>query len=95
MIYECGSGWNGLVDEAVEKIKAIKPDANFLQIKEKLGGLRIYLDHYDDEVNDIIRSAERKANKVCENCGSEVRVFLRKNGWLRTLCDDCYSNMGK
>ena len=40
--FECGDGWKEIILDAVEKIRAVAPDVQFLQIKEKFGGLRIY-----------------------------------------------------
>ena len=63
-------GWTPLIDEvlnAAEKIMAEHPQASFrvAQIKQKLGGLRIYVHHEglpEDVSNSIERNETRRAN---------------------------------
>jgi len=65
----------------------------FVQIKEKFGGLRIYVNSSDlmeedyKKVMKIIRNAEDKSYKTCETCGKEGR--LRRKGWMTVECDEC------
>lgn len=44
----CGDGWFKIIDEACEKLNALANEYNatieFSQVKEKYGGLRLYLD---------------------------------------------------
>jgi len=88
--YECGPGWYPLIKDALTKIDALG-NANLavLQVKEKFGGLRIYLSIHNDETDAIITAAEQEALKTCEDCGSKEKVELRGGGWLRTLCNHC------
>jgi hypothetical protein len=43
----CGDGWFGIIDEACEKLQKLADESNsiieFTQVKEKFGGLRLYL----------------------------------------------------
>lgn len=41
-----------------------------------------------EKIRDIINDAEREANKICEVCGDKGK--LCGNGWVQTLCDECY-----
>lgn len=59
-----------------------------VQVKEKFGGLRFYINGADEEVHGMITMAEAMSHKICEDCGS--KGTLRKGGWLRTLCDSCH-----
>ena len=54
------------------------------QIKEKYGRLRFYVAGETDEMAKIIREAERKSAKTCEECGKPGES--RDNGWSYTAC---------
>jgi hypothetical protein len=60
-----------------------------LQIKEKFGGLRFYIDGYSEEAWAVIEIAEGECSKLCELCGGpgEIRTDL---GWIVTLCEEHY-----
>lgn len=50
--------------------------------------LRFYINDAPKEVHDIISKYENLSSDVCEYCGREGQ--LRKRGWWKTLCDNCY-----
>ena len=56
------------------------------QIKEKFGGLRIYLSIEDEYIHGIINMAEAMAVRTCEVCGA--KGTMRGGSWLKTLCDE-------
>lgn len=70
----------------VTKPKPIQVD--ILQIKEKFGGLRFYINGGDDYINNIISFTENLSYYTCEKCGTQKNVG-RTNGWIYTLCEDC------
>lgn len=94
---EVGDGWFDILDEMCAKIQSYvdveqekDPDfkqVEFTQVKEKFGGLRVYMDCYYDEVDKIVGEAERKAKKTCEDCSAPGS--LNRNGWITCLCDTC------
>ena len=95
--YECGDGWIPLIEEAktiVSKYNLKHPDSDnpleFTQIKEKWGGLCLYLNYYPKSIEYRIRALENKSLEICEHCGTNKNVE-RKNthGWIMTLCDKC------
>jgi len=92
--YECGKGWSPLINKAVKLIQeevSTWPDAQYFQItqiKEKFGGLRIYLSGYNDVLESIIKEACDEAWKTCELCG-EPGVLGEEGRWLQTLCEKC------
>lgn len=91
--FSCGDGWYSLIRELSEKIEGYNgknPDSPIVavQVKEKFGALRFYVDHSSGEVETWIREAEAESSMTCERCGEPGK--LRGNGWLRTLCDDCW-----
>jgi len=59
----------------------------FDQIKEKIGGLRIYFSGGDDYVEGVIGMAEEMSYKICEECGNKGKP--NKSGWITTLCNNC------
>ena len=98
--YECGDGWIPLIEEAKtiiakynQKLKEEDLDAEpleFIQIKEKWGGLRIYLNYYVQEIADQIHELESKSLNICEHCGTNKNVKRDwTHGWIMTLCDKC------
>ena len=86
--FPVGEGWRPLVEKLVDDIIKIDKNVEIAQCKEKFAGLRFYIYGGNKEINDIIEEAEQKSYKICEKCGKPGR--LRKNGWLKTLCDKCF-----
>jgi len=88
----CGPGWLPIIQKALEEINNINPNIEILQIKEKFGGLRLYVGNIGDvdttEIKKIVRHAERECSMTCEYCGCTGK--WRKLGWQKTLCDLCY-----
>lgn len=98
--YECGDGWIPLIEEAKTIIakynKKLKNEhlagepLEFVQIKEKWGGLCLYLNYYVPEIADQIHELEGKSLDICEQCGTNKNVKRDwTHGWIMTLCDKC------
>ena len=86
------TGWYKIILNLDAAISAIIPDYVVLQVKEKFGGLRYYIDlipenHYK-QVDDLIRDAEKAAWNTCEVCGNPGST-RNDRWWRRTLCDYC------
>jgi hypothetical protein len=67
--------------------------SNITQVKEKYGGLRIYVKYNTDEIDEIIRKAEEQCSHTCEICGTDKdadEVKLRGNKWYSTHCKKCW-----
>jgi len=77
-----GIGWHGLLKEIFDVIPA---DVRVIQVKEKIGGLRCYIDNATRETFEIVDAICDRSYTICEDCGQPGR--LRQGGWLRTLCD--------
>lgn len=92
---ECGKGWHDLllpIFSYIDEYNQDKDEDNKLipfQIKEKFGGLRVYMNFYTDELNKLIKEAEDEAYKTCELCGSKENVGMTCEGWLTTECHEC------
>ena len=103
--YECSKGWHPIIEDAFDEMSSIIRDMdavsraymhdNFriLQVKEKYGGLRIYVSAETDEIADIIKRAEDRAYRTCEECG-EYGVMTIRGGWYQTLCEPCAEKRG-
>lgn len=93
--FEFKNGWYKLVDELLEEIeKIIQPDDELFsvfQIKEKFAGLRFYVENGNEEINELINQAEAKSYSICEFCGSEDNINIRKSSWWVASCDTCFN----
>ena len=94
--FECNQGWKEILDNACGLIQnhcdnleaRNNNQANqvkAVQIKEKFGGLRYYIDGGDETIYGMIRLAESLSFTICEECGESGK--LRSGGWMKTLCD--------
>lgn len=85
--FECGNGWAGLINSTLNKLAVDCPEARIAQVKEKLGGLRIYLeDKLDEHAKAIIRRTEESSLHVCETCG-DAGKRIASDGWVRVRCE--------
>jgi len=87
--FQIGQGWNLLVKNLIEDLIALGWDKQICQVKEKFGGLRLYINAGSDAVFDRISKAERDSYDICEVCG-EKGEMRRDLGWYLTLCDNHY-----
>jgi hypothetical protein len=86
--------WEGskkiITQEQIDEAKA-KLDEETLkvpvavQVKEKFGGLRFYVQAATKEHYNYISFAESMSYRTCESCGAEGKTYT--DGWHRTLCD--------
>lgn len=82
-----------LIDEMCGEIQIYcdKNDiqAEFVQIKEKFGLLRVYIDEDIEEVYKIISKYETQSKNICQWCGATEGVVRAPGNWLRYLCEPC------
>ncbi len=64
------------------------PQIEATQVKEKFGGLRFYVNYYDDFVRGLISMAESMSLKTCEHCGNPGKEN-EEGYWISVLCDPC------
>ena len=69
-----------------ELVKAEKNIPVVVQVKEKFGGLRFYVDHANNTQFDYISFAENFSYRICEVCGTTHDVMTYSCGWMKTLC---------
>lgn len=94
--FECGEGWYanlaqllGHIDHYfTHKYKGVPEGFQIVQIKEKFGGLRFYVDGGDDVIHELISFTENLCDRTCEFCGSNQNI-MRSKGWIVTACQNC------
>jgi hypothetical protein len=63
------------------------PKFEVLQVKEKFGGLRSYVNcRRNEAISQRIGIAADESFRTCEVCGQPGR--LRESRWIKTLCDE-------
>lgn len=93
---ECDSGWYQLLydlfTELNNNVKQLQSETSYtvvypqmMQIKEKFGGLRFYVDSATDEQYKIISKYEHLSYHICEICGKKGKL-RNVFGWYITLC---------
>ena len=95
---DIGPGWIPIIAELNNQISYIDSSYKVVQIKEKFGTLRYYIDFSLDKKNTIpfdiihilISHAEVKSSSTCEQCGETAKLIVRP--WYKTLCDTCASS---
>ena len=60
-----------------------------VQVKEKFGSLRFYVQGGDDYINGLIAMAEDISTRTCSECGNKVIPDKEYRGWIYTLCSGC------
>ena len=63
------------------------PQVEATQVKEKYGGLRFYVNYYDEYIRGLISMAETMSYGICETCGNPGKP--NDEGWITTLCEPC------
>lgn len=94
--FQCGSGWFDLLlglSLSIEQIAHAKkrqgisenklPLVN--QVKEKFGGLRVYMKISSPEINELIMEAQRDSILICECCG-QLGELVSHDGCVMTRC---------
>jgi len=75
-----------MIDEAKAKLdeETLKVPVA-VQVKEKFGGLRFYVQAATDKHYNFISFAESMSYRTCEECGAPGKTYT--DGWHTTLCD--------
>ncbi len=80
-VIEVGKGWRGIVERV---LAAIDGQAELIQIKEKFGGLRVYVRKGSGAVDEAIEQAEMDALYTCDVCGEDGRLGFE--GFIAVRC---------
>lgn len=90
MFYECDKGWYRLIDSCLKEVQELydrnKTEFEVLQVKEKFGQLRIYLNNYINGSHEILERYSKLSTSICEVCG-EKGCLCVKGRFLKILCD--------
>ena len=96
-----GEGWKPIAQKVINKIiehNSTLPDESFIYInyiKEKFAGLIINVTYNNiskevkQDIENIIKEAEKEASGTCEECGAKENVGLRLDGWYTVMCENC------
>lgn len=91
-----GSGWLPLLDRMCAKIEplAARLEAEgetfkILDVKQKLGTLRLAYIGATDEILAAIAEAKEEASRTCESCGAAGEL-RQESGYLTVICDPCH-----
>lgn len=90
--FETHLGWFPLIESLCEKIQGeldkLEDNSEFyvVQIKEKFGGLRFYMNKSTDAINELITQAELEADTTCEKCGDPGTIENIGN-WVNCFCE--------
>lgn len=103
---ETAEGWDALVEDFIQEMNEAacafrNKSITIIDIKEKFGGLRIYVD-YDlpseqiSELERIVSKYEHLSLKTCSYCGEENKQMHKRMGyWDIVICQDCYNKKAK
>lgn len=89
--FECSDGWYDLIYRLCQDLAQMNPPEDFevIQVKEKFGGLRFYVNNATEAMYDRINAAEEESYHICENCGAPSEGPERLRGWVSTVCETC------
>ena len=90
-----GDGWFDLLWRLCEDLEPLVADYEkasgsrfeVLQVKEKFGGLRFYVNQHTDAINERIGAAVQESFNTCELCGKPGQLF--QSPWLGVRCGEC------
>jgi hypothetical protein len=88
VLSEVGEGWTPLLLRLVDDLFTLGWDGQLLQVKEKFGGLRFYIDGGSETIHERIGQAENESHGTCEKCGAPGGIGPGYY-WLKTLCEFC------
>ena len=67
----------------------------FMQIKEKYGSLRMYINGAPEEVYDVLHKYEFISEYICYYCGSPNACVVDDYGWYLPMCKHCWDKFNK
>ena len=90
--FQVSLGWNLIIKNLIQDLIRLGWNKEVIQVKEKFGGLRFYINEGTDEIHQRIGEAELESMKTCEITGKlgKLRTDI---GWYRTLCDEEYDRI--
>jgi hypothetical protein len=91
--FQNGDGWFDLLWCLCERLELVVAAAEketgrpfeVLQVKEKFGGLRFYVNYTNDAISALVEAAAVESIQICEVCGQPGK--RQSCDWIQTLCD--------
>lgn len=80
-------GWRGIVAALCDSLSVT--GCSVVQVKEKFGGLRVYIDNGTEAALAAINAAEKLAATTCQVCGAGEAKRVTRNGWISVRCEGC------
>jgi hypothetical protein len=90
--FQVSFGWNLIIKNLIQDLIRLGWNKEVIQVKEKFGGLRFYINEGTDEIHQRIGEAELESMKTCEITGKHGKIRT-DIGWHRTLCDGEYERI--
>lgn len=94
--FDCQDGWFVLLDELASRIRQYcnycskSKKLEIVQIKQKMGALRIYFRGGDKVIRKFIQEAEDQSKTICELDGEPASgLYGCAPRWHRYLCEKC------
>lgn len=84
--FTVGNGWLGIIERLFETLIALGWNKKFILVKEKFGGMSIFLDDLPENGLHFVIDADKETFSVCEVCGESAEQH-KINNWVYTLCD--------
>lgn len=98
-IIKCPEGWREVLEGLLDSVYTAsmqfkKGSINIAAIKEKYGGMRIYVSYSlpaDQivELEQIVIKWEKLSYRVCMYCGTDRDVKITRNYMDHTICTKC------
>jgi hypothetical protein len=85
--FPVGNGWLGILQRLFEVLISMGWNKDFLNVKQKFGGMSIFLDNLPKNGFHFVIEAEKESFNVCEVCG-EPGSKHQINSWVHTLCEE-------
>ena len=85
--FSVSNGWLGILQRLFETLISMGWDKQFLNVKQKFGGMSIFLDNLPENGFHFVVEAEKESFNVCEVCG-EPGTQHKIGGWVYCLCDE-------
>jgi len=93
--FDINLGWLPLVINLHKSIFELDPNYELVQVKEKFGGLRYYVNTYSmytdigKQIHQLIDIAEETSLTICELCANPGSLRSKTYFPLKTYCDNC------
>lgn len=79
-----------LAEQAKQENRGNDNYPEIIELKQKWGGLRIYIRSGSPKMQALVDAAEEESESVCQECGEREDVSAYKDrGWIKSLCSGC------